>query len=283
LAKAVFNLVANVDAMAFTKQHRQFELSRGRAYGKVPPWRSPKAQVATVEGVMRTLKVPMGWPSLPDSLESITTLKLEQTLALAGHMGQYLLELLNVDTVYHTHMQAYLKALQDCQQKTPVKPVTEIMDRFREAAAALEALLPALWSSATKHYGQHLDLFQIDWGCFWSTNELYHERMNGKMKRLSQHGCRNRMVTLANNWDAFQAANNWLLDPEVTTTYEAQTTRSHDLLYFSTMVQRNYMIFLIACHNTSPHSLLHHRSPLLRVYSTGREKLPWGKARLIGS
>lgn len=224
LAKSIFHIIANADAMAFTKEHRLFELSRGRIFAKVPPWRARKEQVAAVDALMRDLKVPAGWPTPPDSFESITTLKLEQTLALAGDMGKYFLEAMNIDDLVHLHMQAYLGALQDCQQKKPVKSVGEIMGRFREAAAALEVLLPAYWNSITKHNGTHLDLFQVDWNCFWATNELYHERLMGKMKRLSRHGSRDRMATLANNWDAFQTANKWLLDEHLATTYQVPTS-----------------------------------------------------------
>lgn len=220
LAKSIFNLICNADAMAFTKEHRLFELSRGREFSKLPPWRARKQHLAAVDALLREFKVPTGWPSPPNSFDSITTLKLEQTLGLAGDMGKYFLEMLNIDQVVHLPMQAYLGALQDCQQKTPVKSVEDIMGRFMEAAAMLEVLLPAYWNSPTKHYGTHLDLFQVDWKCFWASNELYHERLMGKMKRLAKHGSRDRMATLAQNWDAFQAANRWLLDEHLATTYQ---------------------------------------------------------------
>lgn len=214
-------IIINVEPMEFTKEHRNFEDARGRVFPKVPPWKTTKAHVNAVEQVMRALKVPKGWPPLFESLDAISTLKLDQTLALAGDMGRYLLEALNIHPVIGAHMQAYLRALQDCQQKTPVKQVDEVMSRFREAAAALEALLPAFWNSITKHYATHLDRFQRLWGCFWACNELIHERINGKMKRLAKHGVRDRMSTLANNWDIFQEANNWLLEDDQALSYEA--------------------------------------------------------------
>ena len=119
-------------------------------------------------------------------------------------------------------MQAYLLVLRDCQQKTPIIPVKDIKARLLEAAAALEALLPAFWSSITKHFATHLDLFQDAWGCFWAANELIHERIMAKMKRLSKHGNRNRMATLSNNWDVFQTANWWLLQRDLDLQYKVR-------------------------------------------------------------
>lgn len=268
LSKAIFFIATNTDVMKFSKEHRHFEMSRGRVYDKVPPWCASKDQVAAVDRLLRDLKVPKGWPPLPDGFEAVTTLKLEQTLALAGDVGKYLLEALNIQELYHTHMQAYLGALQDCQQKTPVKAVSDIMWRFTEAAAALEALLPAYWNSATKHNGLHLDRFQRDWSCFWATNELYHERLNGKMKRLSKHGVRNRMATLSQNWDIFQAANDWLLEDDVTTTYEVRPILCYTslLLWYEIIAVSS---FSIAPPNTVPRSLLHLPSPPRRRRSSG--------------
>jgi hypothetical protein len=223
LTKSIFQLIANVDSMTFVKDHKNFEIARGRTYDKLPPWQASKSQLRSVRQLLCDLKVPKGYPPLFDSIESITTLKLEQTLSLAGDVGRYLLDALGINSVIAVPMQAYLRALQDCQQKTPVIPIADIMSRFRESAAALEALLPAYWSSITKHYGTHLDRFQELWGCFWSCNELIHERILGKMKRLSRHGSKNRIKTLAKNWDVFQAANNWLLDDQLVISYRVNS------------------------------------------------------------
>ena len=159
---------------------------------------------------------------MPPSLEALSTMKLEQALAFAGDLGRYLLELLDIDPLIHTHLQAYLLVLRDCQQKTPDIPLENIRTRLHEAAAALEALLPAFWSTITKHFASHLDLFQEFWGCFWAANELIHERLMAKLKRLAKHGNRNRMATLANNWDIFQTANWWLLDQDLNLRYQVR-------------------------------------------------------------
>jgi hypothetical protein len=147
-------------------------------------------------------------------------MKLEQALAFAGDTGRYLLELLDIDEVVQRHLQAYLVVLRDCQQKTPVIPVKDIKARLNETAAALEAIMPAYWNTITKHYALHLDIFQNKWGCFWAANELIHERIMAKLKRLSKHGNRNRMATLAKNWDIFQTANFWLLQRDIQIQYQ---------------------------------------------------------------
>jgi hypothetical protein len=58
------------------------------------------------------------------------------------------------------------------------------------------------------------------WGCFWAANELIHERIMAKLKRLAKHGNKNRMATLANNWDIFQTANWWLLEKDMNLNYK---------------------------------------------------------------
>ena len=136
-------------------------------------------------------------------------------------MGRYLMELLDIGPIMQSHMQAYLCVLRDCQQKTPVISIKEIKRRLDETCAALEALLPAFWGSITKHFATHLDLFQEMWGSFWAANELMHERIMAKLKRLAKHGTRNRMATLAKNWDIFQTANDWLLQYDPDLHYEA--------------------------------------------------------------
>jgi hypothetical protein len=136
--------------MKFSKERRAFELTRGRVHGKIPAWRASKKCISSVEALLRALKVPRGWPSLPESLDC---LKLDQTLAFAGHVGRYLLETLDISPDFQTHMQAYLRALQDCQQKRPVIPIDDITGRLQEAGAALESALPAYWNTITKHYG----------------------------------------------------------------------------------------------------------------------------------
>ena len=208
--------------MKFTKVRRAFEAARNppRVYGKRPPWQASKARIKEVNRLMQRLKVPIGWPPVPSCLNGMTTMKLEQCLAFAGDSGRYLLELLDIDPVIQSHMQAYLCVLRDCQQKTPVIPLKEIKARLNEAAAALEALLPAFWNSITKHFAVHLDLFQDLWGCFWAANGLIHERIMAKLKRLAKHGNRNRMATLANNWDIFQTANDWLLEQDLKLHYK---------------------------------------------------------------
>ena len=42
----------------------------------------------------------------------------------------------------------------------------------------------------------------------------------GKLKRLSKHGNRNRMATLAINVDIFQTAQDWLLDKDLELHYK---------------------------------------------------------------
>ena len=210
--------------MHFTPKRRAFEKGRqvSRVYGKRPPWQASKARVKALQNIMPGLKVPKGWPPVPLSLDALSTMKLEQALAFAGDSGRYLLELLDIAPIIQAHMQAYLLVLRDCQQKTPIIPVKDIKARLLEAAAALEALLPAFWSSITKHFATHLDLFQDAWGCFWAANELIHERIMAKMKRLSKHGNRNRMATLSNNWDVFQTANWWLLQRDLDLHYKVR-------------------------------------------------------------
>ena len=66
-----------------------------------------------------------------------------------------------------------------------------------------------------------LDRFQYYWGCFWAANELIHERIMAKLKRLAKHGSKNRMATLANNFDIFQTAEDWLLDKDLQLHYKA--------------------------------------------------------------
>ena len=178
---------------------------------------------------MKGLKVPIGWPPVPPSLEAMSTMKLEQALSFAGDTGRYIIELLDIDPTIHEHMQAYLRVLRDCQQKTPLIPVHDIKARLDSTAAALEALLPAFWCTITKHFAIHLDLFQEAWGCFWAANELIHERVMAKLKRLAKHGNRNRMATLRNNWDIFQTANDWLLDEELKLHYKAHLLASMSL------------------------------------------------------
>jgi hypothetical protein len=158
----------------------------------------------------------------------MSTMKLDQALAFAGDMGRYIMELMDIDPLIQTSIQAYMRALQDCQQKTPDIPVEDIKARLLESAASLEALLPAFWSSITKHFATHLDRFQIHWGCFWAANELLHERMMGKLKRLSKHGNRNRMATLAINVDIFQTAQDWLLDKDLELHYKVGIFLCHN-------------------------------------------------------
>jgi hypothetical protein len=171
---------------------------------------------------MQSLKVPTGWPPVPASMEAMSTMKLEQALAFAGDIGRYLLSLLDIDPVIHKHLQEYLVVLRDCQQKTPLIPVKDIKRRLDEVLASLEAILPAFWSKITTHFATHLDMFQYMWGCFWAANELIHERIMAKLKRLSKHGNRNRMATLAKNWDIFQTANFWLLNRDPNLVYQVQ-------------------------------------------------------------
>lgn len=146
--------------MHFSPKRRSFEKGRepSRVYGKRPPWQASKARLKAVQAIMQGLKVPKGWPPVPLSLEALSTMKLEQALAFAGDLGRYLLELLDIHPLIHTHMQAYLLVLRDCQQKLPIIPLDDIRKRLHEAAAALEALLPAFWNSITKHFATHLDI-----------------------------------------------------------------------------------------------------------------------------
>jgi hypothetical protein len=208
--------------MHLSRARRAFEKGRQptRTYDRVPPWQASKERLKQVKTLMQSLKVPRGWPPVPVSLEAMSTMKLEQALAFAGDTGRYLLELLDIDEVVQRHLQAYLLVLRDCQQKTPVIPVKDIKVRLNETAAALEAIMPAYWNTITKHYALHLDIFQNKWGCFWAANELIHERIMAKLKRLSKHGNRNRMATLAKNWDIFQTANFWLLQRDIQIQYQ---------------------------------------------------------------
>ena len=218
----VCNLVTGVKPMHFSKQRRSFEKNRDppRVYGKRPPWQASKQRLKAVTNIMESLKVPTSWPPLPASMEAMSTMKLEQALAFAGDVGRYLLGLLDIDPLIHKHLQDYLVVLRDCQQKTPLIPLKDIKRRLNETAAALEAILPAFWSTITKHFATHLDMFQDMWGCFWAANELIHERIMAKLKRLSKHGNKNRMATLAKNWDIFQTANFWLLKRDLNLVYK---------------------------------------------------------------
>ena len=216
------DLVTGSNPMHFSKDRRQFEAGREppRVYGKLPPWQASKPRLKAVASIMLRLKLPAGWPPIPPSLSDLSTMKLEQALAFAGHLGCYILELLDIDHVIHSHFQAYLRVLRDCQQKTPTIPLEDIKKRLDETAAALEVVLPAFWTSSTKHNAIHLDLFQEYWGCFWASNELIHERIMAKLKLLSKYGNRDRMFTLASNWDIFQTANDWLLNAELKLHYK---------------------------------------------------------------
>ena len=215
-------LVTATKPMHFSPKRRAFEKARSpsRKFGKRPPWQASKARLQSVQNILQGLKVPKGWPPLPPSLEALSTMKLEQALAFAGDLGRYMLELLDIDPLIQKHMQDYLRVLSDCQQKKPLIPLEDIRSRLHEAAAALDALLPAFFNSFTKHNATHLDLFQEFWGCFWAANELIHERIMAKLKRLSKHGNRNRMATLKNNWDVFQTANRWLLERDLKLRYK---------------------------------------------------------------
>lgn len=219
---SICNLVTTTKPMHFSAARRAFEASRAnpRVYGRRPPWIASKRRIEALEGILLGLKVPKGWPPVPTSMSSMTTIKLEQALAFAGDMGRYILQLLDIDSEIHSHMQAYLQILRECQQKTPLIPVEDIKKRLDETTAALEALLPAFWNKITTHYATHLDLFQTRWGCFWAANEFIHERIMAKLKRLSKHGNKNRMATLAKNWETFQTSHDWLLDKEVQLHYE---------------------------------------------------------------
>jgi hypothetical protein len=180
---------------------------------------------------MENLKVPVGWPPVPISVSAMSTMKLEQALAFAGDLGQYVVGLLDIDDVLRTHFLAYLRVLKDCMQKTPVIPVADIKARLDQAAASLEAILPHYWTHVTKHSAVHLDLFLINWGCFWAANELVHERIMAKLKRLAKHGNKNRMATLAKNWDTFQTANDWLLDSDLDLKYEVINYTEHAIIH----------------------------------------------------
>lgn len=222
ITEAIFNLVTGNKPMHFSKPRRAFELGRQppRVYGTRPPWQASKPRVKDLETIMQSLKLPVGWPPLPASLDALSTMKLEQALAFAGDMGKYLLSLLDIDTLIHKHLQDYLSVLKDCQQKTPIIPLKDIKKRLHETAACVEAILPAFWNTSTKHFATHLDMFQDLWGCFWAANELIHERIMARLKRLSKHGNKNRMATLAKNWDIFQTANFWLLKRELALQYK---------------------------------------------------------------
>jgi hypothetical protein len=217
VAKALFALIFDVKSMKFKIDKRRWELGRHRRHGKIPFWQAPPAKIEFVKDHMRTLKVPKGWPEVVSSVESVTTLKLDRCLALAGDMGRYFLEMFCLPPIIEAPMQAYLKALQDCQQKIPEKSVRDIHERLVEAAAHLEALLPAYWNSITKHYILHIDRILTLWGCFWSSNELVHERLIGKVKAMAKHGNKNRAKTLAINFGIFQQTEDWLLEEELDT------------------------------------------------------------------
>ena len=222
----VANMVCGDEPLHFTKARREFEAARcpPRIYAERPPWQASKARLAAVAGIMENLKVPVGWPPVPISLGEMSTMKLEQALAFAGDLGQYILGLLDIDAIIRTQFLAYLRVLKDCMQKTPVIPLADIKARLEQTTAALEAILPHFWTHITKHSAVHLDLFQKFWGCFWAANELVHERIMAKLKRLAKHGNKNRMATLAKNWDTFQTANDWLLDRDSDLRYEVLLT-----------------------------------------------------------
>ena len=105
--------------MHFSPKRRAYEKARtpSRKYGKRPPWQASKARLKEVQTILQGLKVPKGWPPLPPSLEALSTMKLEQALAFAGDVGRYMMELLDIDSVVHKHIQDYLHVLSDCQQK----------------------------------------------------------------------------------------------------------------------------------------------------------------------
>lgn len=218
----VANMVCGDKPLEFSKLRRAFEAGRcpPRLYAEKPPWQASEVRLEAVATIMENLKVPVGWPPVPISVSAMSTMKLEQALAFAGDLGQYVVGLLDIDDVLRTHFLAYLRVLKDCMQKTPVIPVADIKARLDQAAASLEAILPHYWTHVTKHSAVHLDLFLINWGCFWAANELVHERIMAKLKRLAKHGNKNRMATLAKNWDTFQTANDWLLDSDLDLKYE---------------------------------------------------------------
>ena len=217
----ITNIITGTKPHHFNAPRRAFEDGRGRVYGRLPPWQASKARTTAVNAIMQKLKVPKGWPPIASSLAAMSTMKLEQSLAFAGDSGRYIIELLDIDPEIHCHMQAYLRVLRDCQQKRPIIPLLDIKSRLHESAASLEAVLPAYWNTITKHFATHLDRFQYNWGCFWAANELIHERIMAKLKRLAKHGSKNRMATLANNFDIFQTAEDWLLDKDLLLHYKA--------------------------------------------------------------
>jgi hypothetical protein len=208
--------------MHFSPARRAFEAGRGRVYGTLAPWRASKARIALVNDIMLSLKVPKEWPPVPPNLGAMSTMKLDQALTFAGDVGRYLLELLDLHPLIQAPLQAYLRVLQDCQQKKFIIPAETIKLRLFESAAALEVELPAYWNQITKHLATHLHEPMSAWGLFWATNGLLHERLMGKLKRLSRHGNRNRMATLVNNFLLYQKSQDWLLQKELELHYSVR-------------------------------------------------------------
>ena len=91
--------------------------------------------------------------------------------------------------------------------------------RLVQVMATLEVMCPSFWNAPTAHGMLHIDHHMQAYGCFKAINGLVHERYMGKLKRLCQHGDKNKMQTLATQINLFEIANDWLLGNQYNSAY----------------------------------------------------------------
>ena len=158
-------------------------------------------------------------PPNPKSLDKLSTIKLDQALAWAGDVGRYYMGRTDINPqicenlVFVSHSTSGLPAENDgnCTQRVKSAPCTS-HGYFR---SYVSQFLECSYSSRYVHIDHHM----LSYGCFKAINGLVHERYMGKLKRLCQHGDKNKMQTLATQTHLFETANNWLLNKQYNSAY----------------------------------------------------------------
>ena len=152
-------------------------------------------------------------------MDKLSTIKLDQALAWAGDVGRYYMGRTDINPQIRENLVLFLTVLQDYQQKTMVIALKELKERLVQVMATLEVMCPSFWNAPTAHGMLHIDHHMLSYGCFKAINGLVHERYMGKLKRLCQHGDKNKMQTLATQTHLFETANNWLLNKQYNSAY----------------------------------------------------------------
>ena len=142
-------------------------------------------------------------------MNALSTIKLAQALAWSGDVGQYFISLFSIDSKIRAQFLQLLKCQLAMQQKPLMDDPKHTRQQLISCHAMMEALLPLFWCRITHHLPFHVDTVKD--GAFWTTNGLRFERYLGKLKRLSRHGTKDRMATLAVNISAFESSSLWML------------------------------------------------------------------------